>query len=109
MNGRVACTLGIVVIALVAARDARANDGAAGLAAGELAFKHLDGVRMESEDLFISQEAVRVRYAFRNTTDHDIETVVAFPLPPIPAKNGPACSEEAELSESYDTCSDNPL
>lgn len=99
----------IGALVVLAAGEARANDGAAGLAAGELVFKHLDGVRMETEDLFISEKQVRVRYSFHNITDHDIETVVAFPLPPILAKEGPACGPDSEESEAYDACSDNPL
>jgi hypothetical protein len=110
MRGRIHRALFIAALAVLAAREARANDGAAGLDAGELVFKHLDGVRMESEDLFISEKEVRVRYLFRNTTDHDIESVVAFPLPPIPAKDDSVCTfEDADWSESYDPCSDNPL
>jgi hypothetical protein len=109
MRGRIHRALFIGALLALAAREARANDGAAGLGTGELVFKHLDGMRMQSEDLFISENQIRVHYWFRNTTDHDIETVVAFPLPPIPAKNGPACEQAAELTEAYDPCSDNPL
>ena len=36
---------------------------------------------MESEDLYLSRDEVRVVYRFRNESDHDIATLVAFPLP----------------------------
>jgi hypothetical protein len=103
------CFIGALL--LLPARPARANDGAGGLVAGNLVFKHLDGVRMESEDLFISEKDVRVRYVFRNTTDHDIESLVAFPLPPMPAKNGPLCKDNDvnDWPETYDPCADNPV
>ena len=36
---------------------------------------------MESQDLYLSREEVRVVYRFRNRSDRDIATLVAFPLP----------------------------
>jgi hypothetical protein len=39
---------------------------------------------MDSEDLFISQDEVRVAYRFTNRSDHDVETLVSFPVPDIP-------------------------
>jgi hypothetical protein len=38
---------------------------------------------MQSEDLAISMEEVRARYTFENHADHDITTLVAFPMPDI--------------------------
>lgn len=67
MHRRAPRALFIAALATLAAREAHANDGAAGLDAGELVFKHLDGVQMESEDLFISEKAVRVRYSLQAT------------------------------------------
>lgn len=86
---------------------ARANDSAAGLDGGQLVLKQADHIRMESEDLFLSTKGVRIRYEFRNTGTTDVETIVAFPLPPMPSK---AAVDEgnAELV-SYDPSSDNPL
>ncbi len=42
---------------------------------------------MASEDLFISEAVVRVKYRFENPTDKDIRTTVAFPLPGQPRAN----------------------
>lgn len=42
-----------------------------------------DKVAMESEDLFISRDEVRVSYVFRNLTPQDVEAEVAFPFPDI--------------------------
>ena len=38
---------------------------------------------METEDLFISLDRIRVAYTFRNLTDSDVTGEVIFPLPPI--------------------------
>jgi hypothetical protein len=60
-----------------------ANDTMSQLGTGGLVFVQTDDVKMLSEDLFVSQEAVRVKYEFRNETDHEVKTLVAFPLPDI--------------------------
>ena len=78
---RIALTLGL---ALVAA-PAFANDSTAELGAGGLILSRNDVVSMDSEDLFISRDKVTVDYVFRNTSDKDVSTVVAFPLPEIEA------------------------
>jgi hypothetical protein len=62
-----------------------ANDTTAELGTGGLIFTRSDAVEMQSEDLFISREQVRVAYKFLNTTDTDVESVVAFPMPDIEA------------------------
>lgn len=64
-----------------AALPARANDSMAATPIGGLTLVKTDAIRMESEDLFISKEQVRVRYRFTNTSAADIQTTVAFPLP----------------------------
>ncbi|HRJ70441.1 MAG TPA: DUF4424 family protein [Beijerinckiaceae bacterium] len=72
----------ITVVALVAAVPAaRANDSMAATAIGGLTLVKSDAIRMDSEDLYISEKQVRVAYRFTNTTDRDIDTLVAFPLP----------------------------
>ncbi|BDV34590.1 DUF4424 family protein [Methylocystis iwaonis] len=61
-----------------------ANDSQAETALGGLTLKHSDSIRMDSEDLYVSRDRVRVTYRFTNTSDRPIETLVAFPLPDIP-------------------------
>lgn len=68
---------------LLSALPVRANDGVAGLEAGELVFLTSDRIEMAEEDLYLSPDEVRVRYLFRNTTHEEVTTLVAFPLPPI--------------------------
>jgi hypothetical protein len=75
--------IGACLAVLLAATPASANDTMAELATGGLIFVRTDAVSIESEDLYISPEAVRVAYVFRNHADTDIDTVVAFPMPDI--------------------------
>jgi hypothetical protein len=63
---------------------AAANDSSALLEAGGIVLTKSDDVVMESEDLSISRELVRVSYQFRNTGKADVQTRVAFPLPGLP-------------------------
>ena len=41
-----------------------ANDSSAGLDSGNIVFRKSDGIALRSEDLYISPEAVQVRYTF---------------------------------------------
>lgn len=65
------------------AAAAHANDSIAELGAGGLVLARTDAVAMEKEVLSISPELVAVDYVFRNTTDRDVNTIVAFPMPEI--------------------------
>ncbi len=74
------CTL----LALPLAPPALANDSEAEVGIGGIVLKPSSAVVMASEDLFISEDKVRVTYRFENPTDADIRTTVAFPLPGQP-------------------------
>lgn len=67
------------------ATAAQANDSTAELGAGGLVLSRSDVIEMAREDLFLSREAVRVDYVFRNRTDEDVSSIVAFPMPDIEA------------------------
>lgn len=69
-------------LALIAA-PAVANDSTAAMGAGGLVLQRTDGIRMVSEDLYVSAREVRVKYRFLNHTAEPIETIVAFPMPDI--------------------------
>ncbi len=85
-------TAAILVFAcVIAAASARANDSTAEIALGGLTLTKSDAISMDSEDLYISRDRVRVKYRFTNTTDAPIDALVAFPLPEIP----PGREEEA--------------
>lgn len=71
------------VLAALLASPALANDSTAELAAGGLVLTKTTAIEMRSEDLFISEQAVRVRYVFVNTSAAPVTTRVAFPMPEI--------------------------
>ena len=57
------------------------NDGAAEIALGGIRLKQERRVAMVKERLYISKKKVRVEYEFRNESDQDVTTEVAFPIP----------------------------
>jgi hypothetical protein len=69
------------MVLLVSAFAARANDSTAEMALGGLVLTQSDAISLDSEDLYISKDEVRVKYVFTNTSTKDVETLVAFPLP----------------------------
>jgi hypothetical protein len=95
----IARTVGVLALAGLTFVEGRtlANDSEALLAGGEITFKKSEGITMETEDLSIKPDDVRVAYKFRNTTPADITTLVAFPLAPyeVPAEDD--AENEAEL------------
>jgi hypothetical protein len=74
--------LWLLCIAAIAT-PATANDSSAVLGAGGLVLTENDAVALEREDLTISSSEIYVRYVFRNVTDKDVATTIAFPLPDI--------------------------
>jgi hypothetical protein len=71
------------VLVLASTGAGQANDSIAELGAGGLILARTDAVAMEKEVLSISPTLVTVDYVFRNTSDKDVTTVVAFPMPEI--------------------------
>jgi Domain of unknown function (DUF4424) len=72
----------LICTALALATPALANDTTASSPAGGLVLEKTDAIDMVSEDLFVSAAEIRIHYVFRNRTPKDVETVVAFPMPP---------------------------
>lgn len=72
----------IFAVGIAAASAALANDSTASTAAGGLVLERTDDIDMVSEDLFVSAGQIRVKYVFRNQTPADVDTIVAFPMPP---------------------------
>ncbi len=58
-----------------------ANDGAAETGIGGIRLRKEKSVAMVKERLTISKDRVRVEYEFRNDTDKDVVTEIAFPIP----------------------------
>jgi hypothetical protein len=71
------------VLALAASLPVLANDTSAVLTTGGLEFISNGEIAMESEELFISTEEIRVTYTFRNDGAEDQHLLVAFPMPDI--------------------------
>lgn len=67
---------------LCAAPASRGDDSAAAIAAGGLVPRRETRIVMAKETLQISPAKVIVDYDFRNDTDQDVTTEVAFPIPP---------------------------
>jgi len=80
---RAATALFALSFAVTAPAPVRANDGFGGLSATGLSFTRTDAIAMDSEDLFIGPDRIRVGYTFRNLTASDVTGEVIFPLPPI--------------------------
>jgi hypothetical protein len=73
----------VVLGLLLLASPAVANDSIAELKTGGLVLGRTDAITMAREDLFVSLDKVQVSYTFRNHTNQDIDTIVAFPMPDI--------------------------
>ncbi len=70
------------ILAVVAPAPLLADDGAASIAAGGLVPRRETRIVMAKEVLRIGEKKVVVDYDFRNDTDQDVTTEVAFPIPP---------------------------
>lgn len=83
------------------ALPALANDSTAELTTGGLILSRSDVISMESEELFVSREKVTVDYVFRNGSDADIDTIVAFPMPDIEGNPDRMVSIPVDPSDNF--------
>ncbi len=72
-----------LAVLVLSGAPSRADDSTASLRAGGLALEKTDKIALVSEDLYLSPTAVKVAYRFRNLTNADVETIVAFPMPDV--------------------------
>ena len=84
ISNLVPAILSALPMSLAFALSALANDSTAELENGGIVLTRSDGVRLISEDLYLSMEEVRVDYVFENRKDTPLETIVAFPMPDLP-------------------------
>lgn len=93
---RVTC---IFMCALAVSVRVWCDDSAASIGAGGLVARRETHIVMAKEILKISPSQVKVDYDFRNDTDRDVTTEVAFPIPPY--TNGPEewPAEQASFSD----------
>lgn len=75
----------LAAAALALAVPALANDSEAAVNLGGIELVANQAVSMDSEDLYISKDEVRVRYRYTNRTARDVELTISFPLPLIKA------------------------
>ncbi len=66
---------------LLAAQTSMANDSIASIKLGGFELSPAAWGTMDSEDLYISETQVRVRYQFTNTASRDENLLISFPLP----------------------------
>jgi hypothetical protein len=71
----------VVALAMGAAGITHANDSSAQMRAGGLVLQRTNAIAMVSEDLFVSQQKIKVRYAYRNLTRQPVTLTITFPLP----------------------------
>jgi hypothetical protein len=81
----------LTVAALALTAPVRANDSEAAVSLGGIELIANKSISMDSEDLYISEKEVRVRYRYTNHSAKDQDLTISFPLPPI----------RAEAEESY--------
>ena len=62
---------------------AQANDSTGTVSTGGVEYIKNEHIAMQKENLFISQDKIKVEYEYRNMTDKDITETVLFPLPEV--------------------------
>jgi hypothetical protein len=75
------------LIASTLVAPAQANDSEAAIGVGGLRLTPNAAISMDSEDLYISKDEVRVRYRFTNRSAKDQTLTVSFPVPSIPGSD----------------------
>ena len=73
------------LLLLLLAGAAHANDSTGTVSTSGIKYLKNPHIDMQSEDLYISENQIRVHYRFKNTSSQDIIETVLFPLPIVPA------------------------
>ena len=73
--------MGAALVACLAMGQALAQGESFTTAAGGLVIDAGDQVEIVSQDLYVSRQAVRLRYVLRNRTANDVTIPIRFPLP----------------------------
>ena len=74
-----------LILLLLLAGAAHANDSTGTVSMSGIKYLKNPHIDMQSEDLYISENQIRVHYRFKNTSSQDITETVLFPLPIVPA------------------------
>ena len=88
-------------VLLLAAATAQANDSTGFVETGGIQYLKNQHIEMQREDLYISQQQIRVSYTFKNNSAQDITETVLFPLPEIPATPDGDFADTAGLINSF--------
>ena len=91
----------IILPLLLAAATAQANDSTGFVETGGIQYLKNQHIEMQREDLYISQQQIRVSYTFKNNSAQDITETVLFPLPEIPATPDGDFADTAGLIDSF--------
>ena len=91
----------ILLPLLIAAAAAQANDSTGFVETGGIQYLKNPHIEMQREDLYISQQQIRVSYTFKNNSAQDITETVLFPLPEIPATPDGDFADTAGLINSF--------
>ena len=91
----------IILPLLLAAAAAHANDSTGFVETGGIQYLKNPHIEMQREDLYISQQQIRVSYTFKNNSAQDITETVLFPLPEIPATPDGEFADTAGLIDSF--------
>lgn len=67
-----------------------ANNSIGHLSAGGIELARTNDIEMRQEELHVSMTEIRVRYRFFNKSGHDVDTLVAFPVPDLAAPSDSA-------------------
>ena len=74
-----------LILLLLLAGAAHANDSTGTVSTSGIKYLKNPHIDMQSEDLYISENQIRVHYRFKNTSSQDIIETVLFPLPIVPS------------------------
>lgn len=91
----------IILPLLLAAATAQANDSTGFVETGGIQYLKNPHIEMQRENLYISQQQIRVSYTFKNNSAQDITETVLFPLPEIPATPDGEFADTAGLINSF--------
>ena len=91
----------ISLAAFAGAGTSSANDTVASINLGGLELSPSALVTMDSEDLYLSENRVRVRYQFTNTGSQAEHLLISFPLP-FPTAQEQADSLESGMYQEWD-------
>lgn len=91
----------IILPLLLAAATAQSNDSTGFVETGGIQYLKNPHIEMQREDLYISQQQIRVAYSFKNHSTQDITETVLFPLPEVSAGYDGNFADTAGLIDSF--------